>query len=58
MTRNPVVLSLQNFKEKKSIAVEFTSLTVTVFKKLSVEYTSWNIISPLSDFLFRVIRND
>jgi len=31
MARNPVFLSLHNFNEKKSIAVQFTALTVAMY---------------------------
>ena len=41
MARNPVFLSQHNVKQKinEPIAVEFTSLIVAVFTKISVEYT-------------------
>ena len=41
MARYPVFLrlSLQNFKQKNSIAVKFTSLIFALFKRISVEYT-------------------
>ena len=53
MVRNPVYLSLYNFKQKKShISAEFTPLIVAVFEKISVEYTSR--ISSLSPSPFTV----
>ena len=39
MAHNTVVLSPHNFKQKKSIVVEFNSLIVAVLKRISVEHT-------------------
>jgi len=57
MARNPVFLSPHNFwARNESISVEFTSLIVAVFKRISVEYTSW--ISSLSATQFTVEKSD
>ena len=56
MARNPVFLSPQNFKQRKTIAVEFTFLMVVVFKRISVEYTKR--VSSLSATQFTVGRSD
>lgn len=49
MARNPVFLRSRGtvLSKTKSIAVEFTSLIVAVFKRISLEYTER--ISSLSD---------
>ena len=52
MARNPLFLSPHNFKQKKLTVVEFPSLIVAVFNRISVEYTSR--ISSLSATQFSV----
>ena len=37
--RNPVSLSVQFYVKTESIVIEFTSLIVAVFERISVEYT-------------------
>lgn len=54
MARNPVFLRSRRtvLSKTKSIAVDFTSLIVAVFKRISLEYTER--ISSLSDTQFTV----
>ena len=56
MARNSVCLSLTILSQTESISVEFTSLIVAVFERVSVEYT-WRI-SSLNATQFTVQKSD
>ena len=56
MARNPVRLSVQIEVKTESISVEFRSVIVVVFERISVEYTYR--ISSLSTTQFKVEKTN